>query len=97
MTKEEMAKAYAEGFENKNYREIAYAAFLCGFTAKCESSLPSNLDEAVQPEWRKAPISFMGGAIIKTSIGPMYSDHVVAGQLYLKFEELHLLPGYDEN
>lgn len=53
--------------------------------------------EAVQPEWRKSPISFMGGAIIKTSIGPMYSDHVVAGQLYLKFEELHLLPGYDEN
>lgn len=48
MTKEEMAKAYAEGFEDKNYREIAYAAFLCGFTAKCESSLPSNLDEAAE-------------------------------------------------
>ena len=48
MTKEEMAKAYAEGFEDKNYREIAYAAFLCGFTAKCESSLPSNLDEVAE-------------------------------------------------
>ena len=49
------------------------------------------------PEWRRAAISFMGGAIVKTSIGPMYTDHVTAGQLYLSFDHLHLLPGYDEN
>lgn len=48
MTKEEMAKAYAEGFEDKKYGEIAYTAFLCGFTAKCESSLPSDIDEAAE-------------------------------------------------
>lgn len=48
MTKEEMAKAYAEGFEDKKYGEIAYTAFLCGFTAKCESSLPSDIDEAAR-------------------------------------------------
>lgn len=48
MTKEEMANAYAEGFEDEKYRQIAYDAFLCGFTAKCEPSLPSNLDEAAE-------------------------------------------------
>lgn len=54
MTKEEMAKAYAEGYEDENYGQIAYDAFLCGFTAKCESSLPSNLDEAAEKyAWRK--------------------------------------------
>lgn len=46
MTKEEMAKSYSDDFDNEIYKEIAYDAFLCGFTAKCESSLPSNLDEA---------------------------------------------------
>lgn len=35
MTPEEMAKAYAEGFSSKEYREVAYDAFLCGYTAKC--------------------------------------------------------------
>ena len=46
MTKEEMAKAYADGFENKDYQQIAFDAFVCGYTAKCKSSLPLNLDDA---------------------------------------------------
>ena len=45
MTKEEMAKAYAEGFI-KEYREIAYDAFLCGYDAKCPSEIPNDLEEA---------------------------------------------------
>ena len=53
--------------------------------------------EAQGPVWRKSPVSFLGGAIVKTSIGPMYSDHVSMGQVYLRFGDLHLLPGYDEN
>lgn len=54
MTKEEMAKSYSDGFDNEIYKEIAYNAFLCGFTAKCEPSLPSNLDEAAEKyAWMK--------------------------------------------
>lgn len=54
MTKEEMAKSYSDDFDNEIYKEIAYDAFLCGFTAKCELSLSSNLDEAAEKyAWRK--------------------------------------------
>ena len=45
MKKEEMAKAYAEGFA-KEYREIAYDAFLCGYDAKCSTETPNDLEEA---------------------------------------------------
>lgn len=45
MKKEEMAKAYAEGFA-KEYREIAYDAFLCGYGAKCSTEIPNDLEEA---------------------------------------------------
>lgn len=45
MTKEEMAKAYADGFIEE-YREIAYYAFLCGYGAKCSLEIPNNLEEA---------------------------------------------------
>lgn len=47
MTKEEMAKAYAEGFSEK-YREIAYDAFLCGYGAKCTTEIPKDLEEAAE-------------------------------------------------
>ena len=47
MTKEEMAKAYAEGFIEE-YREIAYDAFLCGYDAKCSSEIPKDLEEAAE-------------------------------------------------
>lgn len=35
MTKEQMADAYAKGFNGK-YREVAREAFLCGYGAKCD-------------------------------------------------------------
>ena len=47
MKKEEMAKAYAEGFA-KEYREIAYDAFLCGYDAKCSTEIPKDLDAYAQ-------------------------------------------------
>ena len=47
MKKEEMAKAYAEGFA-KEYREIAYDAFLCGYDAKCSTETPKDLEEAAE-------------------------------------------------
>lgn len=42
-----MAKAYAEGFA-KEYREIAYDAFLCGYSAKCSTETPKDLEEAAE-------------------------------------------------
>ena len=52
MTKEEMAKAYAEGFIEE-YREIAYDAFLCGYGAKCSTEIPNDLEEAADNHIRK--------------------------------------------
>lgn len=40
-----MAKAYADGY-NKEYQQIAYDAFLCGYGAKCESFVSKGLEEA---------------------------------------------------
>lgn len=45
MTQEEMAKAYADGY-NKEYQQIAYDAFLCGYGAKCDSAIQGGLKEA---------------------------------------------------
>lgn len=45
MTREELAKAYADGF-NKEYQQIAYDAFLCGYGAKCESFVSEGLEKA---------------------------------------------------
>lgn len=47
MTKEELAKAYANEF-NKEYQQIAYDAFLCGYGAKCDTIAPEGLEEAAQ-------------------------------------------------
>lgn len=46
-----MAKIYAEGYEcyeDENYKKIAYDAFLCGFTAKCESCILPDIDKAAK-------------------------------------------------
>lgn len=47
MTREEMARAYADGY-NKEYQQIAYDAFLCGYGAKCESVVSEELEEAAK-------------------------------------------------
>lgn len=55
MTKEEMAKAYADGY-NKEYQQIAYDSFLCGYGAKCEYFVSEGLEEAAEKAsktWRR--------------------------------------------
>lgn len=50
-----MAKAYADGY-NKEYQQIAYDAFLCGYGAKCESFVSEGLEEAAEKAsktWRR--------------------------------------------
>lgn len=42
-----MARAYADGY-NKEYQQIAYDAFLCGYGAKCESFVSEGLEEAAR-------------------------------------------------
>lgn len=54
MTREEMARAYADGY-NKEYQQIAYDAFLCGYGAKCDTISPDGLEEAAE-EYNKQVI-----------------------------------------
>ena len=48
MKKEELAEAYSKEYQTKEYRQIAYDAFLCGYGAKCDAELPEGLDEAAE-------------------------------------------------
>ena len=58
MTIEEMARAYAEGY-NKEYQQIAYDSFLCGYDAKCGIEFSEGLEKAAIAQypkvWRKYP------------------------------------------
>ena len=47
MTPAEMAKAYADGFDGV-FAEVAYAAFLCGYTAKCSTETQKPTEESVK-------------------------------------------------
>lgn len=55
MTKEEMAKKYAEGF-TEEYREIAHSAFLCGYGAKFSTETPEDLEEAARKYRESVPV-----------------------------------------
>ena len=48
------------------------------------------------PEWHTAAFSQIGGYIVMTKLGPMYTDHVEMGQKFLRIDELFLCPGYDK-
>lgn len=73
MTIEEMARSYAEGY-NKEYQQIAYDSFLCGYDAKCGTESPEGLEEAAEEYRRESykksvlpnidgPMSEYGGSI----------------------------------
>lgn len=74
MTKEDIAKVYADGFEDKKIKEVAYDAFLCGYGAKCDTELPQGLDEAAKEHSKQA----FNGMLIEDNI-----DAFIAGAKWM--------------